>query len=94
MTSLIARGVRSIARFWAEFLFGDTPVLFPVTLAIVGIAYGLRHERAAAVVVVPALVAALIALSAYVSARRAPTADAQGAPQRAGPTAGAADDGE
>jgi hypothetical protein len=61
----IARWLRAFGHFWFDFLFGDSPVLFPATLVVVAVAFGLRHHRLAAVISVPLLVIALIVGTAY-----------------------------
>lgn len=65
-----ARWVRTFGRFWFDFLFGDSPVLFPATLVIVAIAFALRHHRLAAVIVVPLLVIGLIVGTAFLGRRK------------------------
>ncbi|MGH8989694.1 MAG: hypothetical protein ACRDXC_14055 [Acidimicrobiales bacterium] len=61
MSRAVARGARAIGRFWWDFLVGDTPELFVAVLVLVGVAFGLRHERAADVVALPLLaIAALL----------------------------------
>ena len=72
MTVAVTRWARAFGRFWLDFLFGDSPVLFPGTLVIVGVAFALRHDRLAAVVTVPLLVIGLIVGTAYLG-RRKPT---------------------
>jgi hypothetical protein len=61
----IARWLRTFGHFWFDFLFGDSPVLFPATLVVVAVAFELRHHRLAAVISVPLLVIALIVGTAY-----------------------------
>ena len=70
MSGALARWSRAFGRFWWEFLVGDTPELFVATLAIVGLAVALRHDRAAAVVALPATVIAVLAVSAWRGRRR------------------------
>ncbi|MGH8996069.1 MAG: hypothetical protein ACRDYB_08595 [Acidimicrobiales bacterium] len=72
---LVGRALRSFGRFWFDFLFGDSLVLLPATIAIAAIAYGLRHDRAADMVVVPALVVALVTGSAWLGRRRPQSAE-------------------
>lgn len=74
MTRALARGARAFGHFWWDFLVGDTPELFVVMLALVGIAFALRHDRIAAVVVLPALAAAAVLASAW-RGRKKPSAD-------------------
>ncbi len=60
MTDQLARWTKSFGHFWWDFLVGDTPELFLAMLALVGIAFGLRHDRIADVVTLPLL--AIVAL--------------------------------
>lgn len=55
MTGALRRAAATTVRFLWSFLFDDTPEVLLVAAAVVGAAYGLRHERAAAVVVLPLL---------------------------------------
>lgn len=75
MMTSIARWASAFGRFWLDFLFGDSPVLFPATLAIVGVAFGLRHDRVEAVITVPLLVIGLIVATAYLGRRKATETD-------------------
>ncbi len=59
----------AFGRFWWDFLVGDTPELFVGTLAIIGTAFGLRHDRVAAIVVVP-LVALAFLFGSTIRGRR------------------------
>lgn len=60
MTGTLARWTRAFCHFWWDFLVGDTPEFFVVMLVLVGIAYALRHDRVAAIVLLPLL--AIVAL--------------------------------
>jgi hypothetical protein len=62
-SAVVRRYAASFARFWWDFLIGDTPELFVGTLAVIGAAFGLRHDRVAAIVVVPAVALAFLFLS-------------------------------
>ncbi len=65
MTAAIARAGRAFGRFWLDFLVGDTPELFVVTLVVVAISFGLASSpRAVAVVVVPLLAFGAVVMSA------------------------------
>lgn len=55
----------SFGRFWWEFLIGENPDSFIGTLVVIGAALLLRHERAAAIVLVPLLAVVCLLLSAY-----------------------------
>jgi hypothetical protein len=70
VTRVIARGARAFVRFLVDFLFGDSPIIFPATVVIVLVAYALRHERAVAIVAVPLMVSALIGGTAFIGRRR------------------------
>jgi hypothetical protein len=65
VTAAIARAGRAFGRFWLDFLVGDTPELFVVTLVVVAISFGLASvPRAVAVVVVPLLAFGAVVWSA------------------------------
>ena len=65
VTAVLARAGRAFGRFWLDFLVGDTPELFVVTLIVVAISFGLASSpRAVAVVVVPLLAFGAIVWSA------------------------------
>lgn len=61
----LARGVRAFGHFWWDFLVGDTPELFVAMLVLVGIAFALRHDRTAAIVLLPLLAAGALVASAW-----------------------------
>jgi hypothetical protein len=60
----VQRGLVAFGRFWWDFLVGDTPELFLAMLVLVGVAFGLRHERIVAVIVLPLLAAVFLVASA------------------------------
>lgn len=60
MTAAVERALRAFGRFWWDFLVGDTPELFVAMLVLVGLAFALRHDRIADIVVLPLL--AILAL--------------------------------
>lgn len=64
----IVRGVRSFARFWWDFLIGDSPAIFVAVVAIVALAFLLRGHSTVAVVVLP-LTAVATLLGTVVAAR-------------------------
>lgn len=68
----ITRALRSFGHFWWDFLVGDTPELFVAMLVLVGVAFALRHERVAAVVLLPVLAIVSVVGSAWRGRRRAP----------------------
>ena len=70
MSRLLLRWVRAAGRFWVDFFLGDSLILLPATLGILGLAVALRHDRAAAVFAVPVAVAMLIAVTAFLGRRR------------------------
>ena len=78
MIEAALKWVRSFGRFWIDFLFGDSAVLFPGTLVVVGVAFALRHDRVAAVIAVPLLVIGLIVGTAYLGRRKPAAGDPPG----------------
>jgi hypothetical protein len=72
MTSAVVNAVKAFGRFWWDFLIGDTPDLFVAVLVIVGAAFALRHDRTAAIVVLPLLAIIALAASTYRGRRRTP----------------------
>ena len=67
------RVVVGFAKFWWDFLVGDTPELFCATillLALVALARTVGHENALAAVLFPVLVAATLGLSLRRARRR------------------------
>jgi len=60
MMAAVVRGIKAFGHFWWDFLVGDTPELFVATLVLVGVAFALRHDRTADVVVL--LLLAIVAL--------------------------------
>ncbi len=71
MSAAIGKYVSAFGRFWWDFLVGDTPEVFAGVLVVVGAALALRHERAAAVALVPLLTVAVLAMSTYRGRKRA-----------------------
>jgi len=61
----IGRALSAFCRFWWDFLVGDTPELFVAMLVLVGVAFGFRHEHVAAIILLPALAALFLVLSAF-----------------------------
>lgn len=61
----VGRALGAFGRFWWDFLVGDTPELFVAMLVLVGTAFGLRHERMAAVIVLPVLAVVFLVTSAW-----------------------------
>ncbi len=68
--SAVRRGLVAFGRFWWEFLVGDTPELFLATVVIVGAALALRHDRTAALVLLPALTVVALTASVFRGRRR------------------------
>jgi hypothetical protein len=62
VTETLVRWTKAFGHFWWDFLVGDTPELFVAMLVLVGVAFALRHDRVAAVVILPLL--AIVALFA------------------------------
>lgn len=67
----VGRALRTFGVFWFNFLIGDTPEIFVGVLVVIGGALLLRHDRAAGLVYVIGLVAALLAATVYRGRRRA-----------------------
>lgn len=65
MRHAVVRAMKAFGHFWWDFLVGDTPELFVAMLAVVGIAFALRHERMAAVVALPVLAAFVLLASSW-----------------------------
>jgi hypothetical protein len=72
---LILRLIIGFARFWWDFLVGDTPELFVAALVVIGV-IALLSESAganvAAIIALPVLVVASLAVSLYRAQRTAP----------------------
>ncbi len=75
MMRTIAKAGRGFCHFWWDFLVGDTPEFFVAVLILVGVAYGLRHVRVAAIIVLPALAAVFLIGSALRGRLRRETPD-------------------
>ena len=63
---LVLRVLKGFAMFWWDFLVGDTPELFVAVLVIIGAVALISekwHANATAVVVLPVLATAALALS-------------------------------
>lgn len=67
----VRRPLVAFGRFWWDFLIGDTPELFVAVVGIVVLALALRHDRVAAVVVLPIVAIATLVTSTYRGRRRA-----------------------
>lgn len=64
--SLPIRLLKGFAKFWWDFLVGDTPELFIAVLVIIGVVALLSvvgHFNAAAVIVLPLLAVSALAIS-------------------------------
>ena len=68
--TMIKRALVAFGRFWWEFLIGENPDAFFGALAIIGAALLLRHERAAAVAVVPIIALVVLLGSTYRGRKR------------------------
>lgn len=60
----------SFGRFWWEFLIGENPDAFLGTLVVVGLVLLLRHERVAALTLLPLGVLGILLASTYRGRRR------------------------
>lgn len=67
---LLRTAARATWHFAWDFLVGDTPELFVASLVLVAVAFGVASQRALAVVLLPALAVAALALSAARGRRR------------------------
>jgi len=67
----IGQLISAFGRFWYEFLVGDTPEIFVGTLVIIGAALLLRHDRTAAIIIVPVLALVFLVGSTYRGRQRA-----------------------
>jgi hypothetical protein len=65
VTQMVARWVKAFGHFWWDFLVGDTPELFVAMLVLVGVAFALRHDRVAAIVLLPLLAVVALVGSAW-----------------------------
>jgi hypothetical protein len=63
--------ISSFGHFWYEFLIGENPDIFVGTLVVIGAALLLRHERTAAIIVVPLLALLFLVGSTYRGRQRA-----------------------
>ncbi len=57
------RWIKSFFAFWKDFLIGDCPEVAVGTLAVLGIALGLRNSGVLVAIVVPVAVILLLAFS-------------------------------
>ena len=69
--STVRRLLASFGRFWWEFLIGENPDAFFGALVIIGAALLLRHDRPAAVAIIPVLALVILAGSTYRGRKRA-----------------------
>jgi hypothetical protein len=60
----------AFGRFWWEFLIGENPDAFVGAIVIIGAALLLRHDRAVAITVIPALAIVALVGSAYRGRKR------------------------
>jgi ABC-type spermidine/putrescine transport system permease subunit I len=67
----IGQALTAFGRFWWEFLIGENPDAFFGALVTIGVALALRHDRAAAVTVVPLIALAVLIASTYRGRKRA-----------------------
>jgi hypothetical protein len=66
----VKRALKAFGDFWIDFLIGDAPEFFFVTLGIVALAFLLHRHRAIGVVVLPAVTLLAVSLSAWRVRRR------------------------
>lgn len=70
MTETLARWVKAFGHFWWDFLVGDTPELFVAMLVLVAVAFALRHDRVADIVLLPVLAILALVASAWRGRKR------------------------
>ncbi len=76
MVGVVGRLIAGFGRFWWDFLIGETPELFVGAVAVVGLValICLDHRlRTVAAVILPVLVAALLAASVWKAGRARPS---------------------
>jgi len=66
----VGRAVVAFGRFWWDFLVGDTPELALGALVVIGLAAALASLGAAAAVLLPLAVVAVLAASVFRGARQ------------------------
>jgi hypothetical protein len=71
VTRHIGRLLQAFGRFWWEFLIGENPDAFVGALVVIGTALLLRHDRPAAIAVVPVLTLVVLIGSTYRGRKRA-----------------------
>ena len=69
----VVRGIKAFGHFWWDFLVGDTPELFVAMLVLVGLAFALRRDRTADIIVLPLLAIVALVGSAWRGRVRAKT---------------------
>jgi uncharacterized membrane protein len=62
---LLSRGARAFARFWWDFLVGDTPELLIAVALIVALALLLRHHHDIAIIVLPVVTVVFLLVSTF-----------------------------
>ncbi len=64
------RALKIFVDFWMDFLIGDAPEFFFVTLGVVALAFLLHNYRVAGVIVLPLVTLIAVSLSAWRVRRR------------------------
>ena len=64
------RALKAFGDFWLDFLIGDAPEFFFVTLGVVALAFLLHRDRVAGVIVLLLVTLLAVALSAWRVRRR------------------------
>jgi len=70
--TVLRRSLRAFGHFWWDFLIGDSPEFVVATGVIIALAYGLQHQRVAAVIVLPLVAAGFLLASTYHGRQRTP----------------------
>jgi asparagine N-glycosylation enzyme membrane subunit Stt3 len=66
----VKRAFKAFVDFWMDFLIGDAPEFFFVTLAVVALAFLLHTQRTVGVIVLPLVTLLAISISASRVRRR------------------------
>jgi hypothetical protein len=64
------RWLSAFGRFWWDFLIGDTPELFLAVLVVIGLAFGLHHQRVIGIVVTLVAVVGFLGVSTWRGRKR------------------------
>jgi hypothetical protein len=65
MSAALGRALRAFGHFWWDFLIGDTPEVAVAAAFLVGLAFLLAHQRAAASLILPFVAGLFLVGSAW-----------------------------